>query len=129
MAEAVVNAWQAEDWEAHSAGTFPEQQVNPYALAALKEIGVEHEGRAKHVDDFAGWDFDLVVTVCDDAAENCPLWLGKGAKVHQPFPDPAKARGSEEELAVIYRDVLAQIRREIPPLLEGFAGWFSQPAR
>lgn len=89
MAEAIVNARMGAEWQAVSAGTKPAGYVHPKALAALAEIGIQHEGRSKLADEFKGQDFDLVVTVCDSAAEECPVWLGKGKKVHHSFPDPA----------------------------------------
>ena len=89
MAEAIVNARMGEVWQAVSAGTKPAGYVHPKALEALAEIGIQHEGRSKLADEFKGEDFDLVVTVCDSAAEECPVWLGKGKKVHHSFPDPA----------------------------------------
>lgn len=89
MAEAIVNARMGETWQAFSAGTKPAGYVHPKALEALAEIGIQHTGSSKRVDEFQGVDFDLVVTVCDSAAEECPIWLGKGKKVHHSFPDPA----------------------------------------
>lgn len=89
MAEAIVNARMGAEWQAVSAGTKPAGYVHLKALEALAEIGIRHEGRSKRVDEFREADFDLVVTVCDSAAEECPVWLGKGRKVHHSFPDPA----------------------------------------
>lgn len=89
LAEAIVNARMGDEWQAFSAGMKPTGHVHPKALAALTEIGIHHEGRSKHADEFKGWDFDLVVTVCDSAAKECPVWLGKGKKIHHNFPDPA----------------------------------------
>lgn len=89
MAEAIVNARLGDSWQAVSAGTKPAGYVHPKALAALAEIGIQHTGSSKRVDEFQGTNFDLVVTVCDSAAEECPVWLGKGRKVHHSFPDPA----------------------------------------
>jgi arsenate reductase len=113
MAEAIVNARLADEWEAFSAGTQPAGYVHPKALEALSEIGIRHTGRSKLVDEFRGVDFDLVVTVCDSAAEACPIWLGKGKKIHHSFPDPAKIN----ELAD-FRAVREAIAREIPRLLK-----------
>ena len=113
IAEAIVNARFGDEWEAVSAGTKPEGYVHPKALAALAEIGIEHSGRSKLVDEFKGVDFDLVVTVCDSAAEECPFWLGKGKKIHHSFPDPAKT----DEMAD-FREVRDRIAREIPSLLK-----------
>ena len=122
MAEGLVAAQHADQWEAFSAGTEPEGYVNPHALTVLREIGIEHSGESKSVDHFQGQAFDLVITVCDDAAENCPVWLGQGRTVHVGFPDPAKARGSDEEVMQVYREVLAGIQERIPPVLEAHAG-------
>ncbi len=118
MAEAVVNARMGDRWQAYSAGVAPTGAVNPNALRVLSEIGIEHQGESKHVNRFINDNFDLVVTVCDDAAENCPVWLGKGHKEHLSFPDPAKAQGSDEEIFEAFRDVLMDISVRIPILLE-----------
>src|SRR5215208_3646373 len=105
MAEAIVNARLGDTWSAVSAGTKPSGYVHPKALAALSEIGIQHEGRSKHADEWRGQDFDLVITVCDSAAEECPLWIGKGKREHHSFPDPAKAEGTEEEIMQVFRSV------------------------
>ncbi len=105
MAEAIVNARYGDQWDAVSAGTKPAGYVHPYAIKALQEIGIEHKGTSKSIDQFRGVDFDLVVTVCDDAAENCPVWLGKGKRKHVGFPDPAKAQGTEDEILGVFRTI------------------------
>lgn len=120
LAEAIVNARYGETWEAFSAGTQPAGYVHPKAIQVLKEIGVEHQGTSKSTDQFRNIDFDLVVTVCDDAAENCPLWLGKGKRVHLGFPDPAKAEGSEEEILDAFRSIRDDIALKVPPVLLTF---------
>jgi arsenate reductase len=117
MAEAIVNARLGHEWEAVSAGTHPTAFVHPQALAALAEIGIRHQGRSKSADEFRDVDFDLVVTVCDSAAEECPIWLGKGSKVHHSFPDPAKVQGTDEQVLAAFRAVRDAIANEIPPLL------------
>jgi arsenate reductase (thioredoxin) len=117
MAEALVNARLGETWEAVSAGTKPAGFVHPKALAALEEIGIRHAGRSKSMNEFRGQDFDLVVTVCDSAAEECPVWLGRGRRVHHGFPDPAKAEGTDEEVMQAFRAVCADIDREMTILL------------
>jgi len=118
MAEAIVNARLGDRWEAVSAGTEPAGYVHPLALRALAEIGIEHHGRSKHADEFRNVPFDLVVTVCDDAAENCPVWLGQGKRVHLGFPDPAKAAGTEDEVMAVFRAVRDQIAERVGVLLE-----------
>jgi arsenate reductase len=117
MAEAIVNSRLGGTWEAVSAGTKPAGYVHPKALAALSEIGIQHAGRSKSVNEFRRMDFDLVVTVCDTAAEECPVWLGKGKRVHHNFPDPAKAEGTDDEVWQVFRSVRDDIEREIITLL------------
>jgi len=89
MAEAMVNYRLGDTWEAFSAGIMPAGYIHPKALAALAEIRIQHIGRSKHADEFADTDLDLVVTLCDDAAENCPVWLGKGKRLHYSITDPS----------------------------------------
>lgn len=117
LAEAIVNARLGDAWEAVSAGTRPVGYVHPLALAALAEIGIQHVGRSKSADEFRGVDFDLVVTVCDSAAEDCPIWLGVGKRVHHSFIDPAKAEGTDEQKMEVFRQVRDQIAEEIPAVL------------
>jgi arsenate reductase len=115
MAEAIVNARLGDQWEAVSAGTKPAGYVHPKALAALAEIGIQHAGRSKLADEFHGQDFDLVVTVCDSAAEECPLWLGKGRRIHHSFPDPAKTDDMDD-----FRKVRDDIEGDIIQLLVNY---------
>jgi len=115
MAEAIVNAKLGGTWEAVSAGTKPAGYVHPKALAVLSEIGIQHEGRSKLTDEFKGVDFDLVVTVCDSAAEECPVWLGKGKRTHHSFPDPAITDNMDD-----FRKVRDDIEIEITKLLTQF---------
>lgn len=117
LAEAIVNASLSEQWEAYSAGTQPAGYVHPLALQVLREIGIQHEGRSKRADEYREMPFDLVVTVCDDAAENCPVWLGKGRRMHLGFPDPAKATGSEAEVLAVFRAVRDDIAAQVSELL------------
>ncbi|MBK7456085.1 MAG: arsenate reductase ArsC [Anaerolineales bacterium] len=113
LAEAIVNARMGESWHAVSAGTKPAGYVHEKALAALSEIGIQHTGRSKRADEFQGVDFDLVVTVCDSAAEECPIWLGKGKRVHHSFPDPALTDNMDD-----FRKVRDDIEIEITKLLK-----------
>jgi arsenate reductase len=118
MAEAIVNTRLGDEWEAFSAGTQPAGYVHPKTIAVLAEIGIDWRGHSsKPADEFRGVPFDLVVTVCDDAAENCPLWLGQGKRAHLSFPDPAKATGSEEEVLAVFRAVRDAIAGQVPALL------------
>lgn len=117
MAEAIVNARLSDNWRAFSAGTQPSGYVHPKAIQVLDEIGITHSGESKSTDQFRGMDFDVVVTVCDDAAENCPVWLGKGKRVHLGFTDPAKATGTDDERLAVFRSVRDAITQKVPELL------------
>lgn len=113
IAEAIVNARLGGTWQAVSAGTKPAGYVHPKAMAALAEIGIQHAGRSKLADEFREVAFDLVITVCDSAAEECPLWLGKGKRIHHSFPDPALTDDMED-----FRQVRDDIERQIIGILE-----------
>jgi arsenate reductase len=92
MAEGLINAQLADRFVAYSAGTRPAGRVHPEAIAALRDIGIDiQQQRSKSIDEYIDYQFDLAITVCADAAENCPVWLGRGEKVHIGFPDPAAA--------------------------------------
>jgi len=118
MAEAIVNFDLRNNWEAFSAGTRPAGFVRPLALAALAEAGIHHQGRSKSVDEFRQTEFDLVVTVCDSAAEECPVWLGKGRRLHIGFTDPARATGTDALVMEVFRSVRDDIRRRVVTALE-----------
>jgi arsenate reductase len=118
MAEAIVNARYPE-WKAYSAGTRPAGYVHELTMEALREIGISHSGESKHIDDLPTRDFDVVVTVCDSAAEECPVWPGKaGKRVHHGFVDPAKAEGTLEERKQVFRQVRSEMSEVMPKLLE-----------
>ena len=120
MAEAIVNHFLPDQWQAFSAGTQPAGYVHPLALRVLEEIGIHHSGVSKSTDVFRGKNFDVVITVCDDAAENCPIWLGKGKRVHIGFTDPAQAGGNELEKLAVFRQVRDEIRTRILDYLQSF---------
>ena len=120
MAEAIVNARYPE-WKASSAGTKPAGYVHKMAIQALSEIGIAHAGSAgsKQISDLPTKDFDVVLTVCNSAAEECPVWPGKaGRRVHHDFVDPAKAEGTWEERMLVFRQVRDEMLEVIPKLLE-----------
>jgi len=118
MGEVLVNERLGEKWQAYSAGTDPAGYVHSRAIQVLEEIGIQHQGRSKRIDELPEKDFDLVITVCDDAAENCPLWLGQGKRTHIGFPDPAKAEGTEEEVLAVFRQVRDDIGEQIIAFLK-----------
>ena len=92
MAEGLANSELGDEWQAFSAGTEPAGYVHPLAVQAMAELGIDiSTHRSKSADEYRTHWFDLVVTVCDGAAENCPVWLGGGRRVHIGFEDPAQA--------------------------------------
>ncbi len=115
IAEGLVNHLRGDTWQAVSAGTHPTGAVHPLAVTAMKEIGVDlSSARSKSVDEFRAAAFDVVVTVCDDAAEECPIWLGQGKRVHIGFPDPAKGTLAD------FRTVRDAIQQKVIPFLDSF---------
>ncbi|MBN1180592.1 MAG: arsenate reductase ArsC [Anaerolineae bacterium] len=111
MAEGLVNHFLGDRWEAHSAGTRPAGVVHPFAVQAMAEIGIDISGqRSKSTDEFRDVPFDAVFTVCDNAAQNCPVWLGRGRVLHLGFPDPAAATSSEAERLAVFRQVRDDMR-------------------
>lgn len=123
MAEALVNHYLREHWQAFSAGTQPAAEIHPLAIQALTELGINHQGEPKSAKHYVGEDFDLVITVCDDAAENCPAWLGRGKRMHIGFPDPKD--GDVEQ----FRKVCLAIRDRVLPVLSGFYRALEQPVQ
>ena len=119
IAEAIVNAKYPE-WRAYSAGTKPAGYVHELAVEVLGEIGISHAGESKHIDELPTKDFDIVVTVCDSAAEECPVWPGKaGRRVHHGFVDQAKAEGTLDERKQVFRSVRSEMLEIIPKILSG----------
>jgi arsenate reductase len=110
MAEGLLKHLAGDRFEVQSAGTKP-GSVRPEAIAVLKEIGIDISGnRSKHVDEFGQESFDYVLTVCDNAAENCPIYPGQANRIHQSFEDPASVQGTEEDRLSAFRRVRDQIR-------------------
>lgn len=115
MAEGLLRSIAGDRYEALSAGTRP-VGLNPNAVAAMHEIGIDISGhRSKSVDEFAGQEFDYVITVCDNAREACPIFPGAGRRLHHGFEDPAAAP-ADQQLAAFRR-----VRDEIAEWLKAFA--------
>lgn len=95
-----------------SAGTHPAGQVNPHAIKVMGEVGVDISAQTSdHVDKYINLPFDYVITVCDDANEKCPVFVGQVKhRLHIGFDDPADATGTEEEIMAVYRRVRDEIR-------------------
>ena len=103
MAEGWLRARAGDRFEVFSAGSHPSGYVLPGAIQALAEIGIDiSDARSKSMREFFGQPFDHVITVCDNAAENCPVFPGPGKRHHRNFTDPAKFP-SEEQMAVFRR--------------------------
>ncbi|MFT5050548.1 MAG: arsenate reductase [Chlamydiales bacterium] len=123
MAEGWLRALAGERFECLSAGTAP-QGINPRAVAAMEACGIDISGQvSQHIDEFLAAPPDLVVTVCDHAAESCPTFPGTTDVVHWPFPDPAHAQGSEAEIAAEF----AAVRDAIRERLEEWLGGITEP--
>ena len=121
MAEALINCYMGDTWTAFSAGTAPAGYVHPLAMRALDALGMDlNKLRSKDVEEFRGQTFDAVITVCDDAAENCPVWLGECKVVHLGFPDTAKFEGSEAEQFNEFRRVRDAIRQRVFAFLKEY---------
>jgi arsenate reductase (thioredoxin) len=110
MAEGLWNKLGGGEWQAVSAGSNPAGYVHPLAIEAMREEGVSLDGaESKHLDRFRDEQFDLVVTVCDNARESCPVFGGATETLHWPFEDPAHFAGSDAER----RAGFARVRDEI----------------
>lgn len=96
-----------------SAGTKPAERVHPLAIKVMKEVGIDIGGnKPKNVEEFVNDSFDYVITVCDDAKETCPVFIGKVQhRLHIGFEDPAEAVGTEEEVLGVFRHVRDEIKR------------------
>lgn len=100
IAEAIWRHLAGDEWLVASAGTRPAGYVHPLAIAALKEAGIPAgDLYSKSLDEFRTRDFDYVITVCDSAQQNCPIWPARVRRLHWPFPDPAKSNRQDESLA------------------------------
>jgi arsenate reductase len=113
MAEGLFRHEGGGEYEVKSAGTKP-SHVRPEAIAAMKEIGIDISGhRSKSVDEFIGTPFDIVVTVCDNARESCPVFPAGTERIHWSFEDPAIVQGSESERLAAFRRIRDQIHERI----------------
>jgi arsenate reductase len=113
MAEGIANHFLGDRIEAVSAGTEA-SFVNPWAIAVLREIGIDISGHhSKNVDEFAGERFDCTITLCGDARDKCPIFSDGGERVHIGFADPAKATGSEEEIMEAFRSARDEIKASL----------------
>lgn len=110
IAEAYLRHFAGEKAAIYSAGVET-HGVNPRAISTMKEDGIDiSQHTSNHIDEYFNIDFDVVITVCDNAKERCPFFPTKAKKFHQNFPDPAKATGTEDEILEQFREVRQMIK-------------------
>jgi arsenate reductase (thioredoxin) len=120
MAEALINQLAKGRFKAFSAGSSPVGCVHPKTIETLKRHGIDPRiPQSKSWDVFATEPFDLVITVCDQAAgETCPVFPGKPKKLHWSIPDPAKAEGSEAEIDAAFDQALYLLKYRVEDLIK-----------
>ena len=113
MAEGFLKSFDS-NLEAYSAGTNPSSRVHPKAIQVMKEAGIDiGKNFPKNVEQFLNESFDYVITVCDNAKETCPVFVGKVTnRLHMGFEDPAEATGTEQEILSVFRKVRNEIKKE-----------------
>jgi len=123
MAEGLLRARGGDRFAAFSAGTEA-TEVRPLAIRAMDEIGIDIRGQeSKTLHRYLAEPFDLVVTVCDDARESCPVFPGTRRTDHWSFEDPSRATGTDEQLLAVFRRVRDAIAARVDALIAG-----SEPA-
>ena len=118
MAEAVLNARGQGRFEAHSAGSHPAARVHPLAIETLREAGLEWGGNTpRGLEGLEREPWDIVITVCDNARETCPLFPGQPVVAHWGLPDPAAVEGTERERRAAFHRAFVQVSRRIDLML------------
>jgi arsenate reductase len=113
MAEGILRDIAGDRFEVESAGTAP-SRVRPEAIEAMSEIGIDISShRSKSVDEFSSQPFDHIITVCDNAKENCPVFPGRANRIHWSFEDPAAVNGTETEQLDAFRRIRDEIRERL----------------
>ncbi|CAM3331945.1 arsenate reductase ArsC [Empedobacter stercoris] len=111
IAEGYLRYFAGNKADVYSAGVET-HGVNPKAIATMKEDGIDISNHtSNNIDEYRNIDFDFVITVCDNAKERCPFFSTSAKKNHYNFPDPAKATGTDEEIAEEFRNVRQQIKK------------------
>jgi len=119
MAEELWESLGVDEWHAESAGSKPSGYVHPLAIQAMQELDIDLTANtSKSLDQFKDQPFDLVVTVCDNAKESCPVFPGAKETLHWPFDDPADAVGTDEEKMTLFRRVRDEIKEKIQTYLK-----------
>ena len=113
MAEALLRSIGEGRYQVASAGT-ESTRVNPLAIEAMNELGIDISGaRSEHLNDYIEREWDYVITVCDSAAESCPMFPGPAERIHWSFPDPSAAQGTDDEKLAVFRDVRDAIQAQL----------------
>lgn len=118
LGEVIANAKHGEVFEAYSAGSAPAGEVHPLTLKYLKARGLPTEGlQSQSWDEFEDEGLDLVITVCDSAAnETCPLWMGETPRLHWGMPDPSRVNGSEQDVERAFNEVMDALDAKLSEL-------------
>jgi len=119
MAEGLLRDMAGERFEVVSAGVSP-THVRPEAIEVMREIGIDISGhRSKSIDEFSGHEFDYVITVCDNANQECPIFPSKTERIHWSIEDPAAVEGEEQVRLAAFRSVRDELsdrlRTLVPP--------------
>ncbi len=123
MAEALWERLGKGAWESESAGSKPSGYVHPLAIRAMQELGVDLASHtSKSFTQFQDQKFDLVITVCDNAKESCPVFPGAKETLHWPFDDPADATGTDDEKMIVFRRVRDEIQDKVRAFLRSLPG-------
>jgi arsenate reductase (thioredoxin) len=110
LAEGLMRHFRGDEFEVFSAGTDP-KGVHPKTIEVLREIGIDASTQtSKHINELPAKDFDYIITLCGSAAQNCPVFFGKGVKLHQGFTDPAAATGCDQFILESFRAVRDQMK-------------------
>jgi arsenate reductase len=119
MAEALLNQLGKGRFKAFSAGSFPKGRVHPESISMLKHHKINpRDPYSKSLNEFSNEKFDLVITVCDQAAgEPCPIFLEQVKKLHWSIPDPAKAQGTEDDIHKAFELAFSMLKSHIEELL------------
>ena len=122
MAEGLINHFGKEDFQAFSAGSNPAGYVHPMSIKTLEKSGIfKADYKSQSWDDFSDINFDLVITVCDNAAgEACPVYLSSAPKVHWGVEDPAKFEGSDEEIENEFQRIFAILAKRTHAMVEKY---------
>ena len=116
MAEGLLRHLRGKEFEVFSAGVAP-KGVHPAAIQVMKEICIDISlQKSKHADDLQVKEFDYIITLCDHAAQNCPIFPGRGERMHHGFSDPAAVQGSDHEVLEAFR----KVRDELKLFILGF---------